>query len=101
MTLQCIIMIMIRGFMEILQMADNKESKSFNDFTKISIKKRKLSSATVSKRLDELLAVKVIEEEVSRSKTGRRTIVYRTTEKGKKVIKLARELQEELVVSKN
>ena len=84
---------MIRGFMEILQLADGKESKSFNDFTKILIKKRKLSSATVSKRLDELINVKAIEEVVGRSKTGRRTIAYRTTEKGKMVMGLARELQ--------
>jgi len=95
-------MVMIRGlgFLEILQLADSNEPKSFNDFTKISIKERKLSSATVSKRLNQLIAVKVIKGVISRSKTGRRTIAYRTTEKGKRVIELARELQETVAVSK-
>ena len=91
-------MIIIRGFIEILQMADSKEPKHFNDFTKISIKKSRLSSATVSRRLDELLAIKVIEEVISRSKSGRRIIAYRATSKGKKVIKLANELQEALAL---
>ncbi len=91
-------MVMIRGFIEILQMADSNEPKYFNDFTKISIKKKRLSSATVSRRLDELLAVKVIEEVISRSKSGRKRIAYRTTSKGKRVIKLADELQEALTV---
>ena len=95
-------MVMIRGlgFLEILQLADSNEPKSFNDFTKISIKERKLSSATVSKRLNQLIAVKVIKGVISRSKTGRRTIAYKTTEKGKRVIELARELQEALTVQK-
>jgi DNA-binding HxlR family transcriptional regulator len=93
-------MVMIRGYMEILEMADGNEPKHFNDFTKISIAKRKLSSATVSKRLHELLAVNVIELVIHRSKTGRRIIAYKTTEKGKRVIKLARELKEALTVSK-
>jgi DNA-binding HxlR family transcriptional regulator len=93
-------MTMARGFLEILQMADTNGPKSFNDFTKISIKGRRLSSATVSKRLDELTAVKVIEEVIKRSKTGRRTIAYRATEKGKRVIKQARELQEAVYTSK-
>jgi DNA-binding MarR family transcriptional regulator len=92
-------MVMIRGFLEILQMADGNAPKSFNDFTTISIGKRKLSSATVSKRLDKLIAVKAMEEVISRSKTGRRVIAYRTTEKGKRAIKLARELQEIFAVS--
>jgi len=91
-------MIMIRGFIEILQMADSSEPKHFNDFTKISVRKKRLSSATVSKRLDELLALKVIEEVISRSKSGRRIIAYRTTNKGKKVLKLANELQETLTL---
>lgn len=82
-------------------MADSSEPKSFNNFTKISIGKRRLSSATVSKRLDQLLAVKVIEEVVSRSKTGRRIIAYRTTEKGERVIDLASELSEAMGSSKD
>jgi DNA-binding HxlR family transcriptional regulator len=93
-------MVIIRGFLEILQMADSNEPKSFNDFTKISIRKRKLSSATVSKRLDQLIEVNVVEEVVSRSKTGRRTIAYKTTEKGKRVIELARELQAAVTITK-
>lgn len=91
-------MIMIRGFLEILEMTDSSEPKSFNDFTKISIKKRKLSSATVSKRLDELIQTKVVEEVVTRSKTGRRVIAYRSTQKGKRVIELANELQKAIAI---
>ena len=79
-------------------MADGNEPKSFNDFTKISIKKRKLSSATVSKRLDELIQTKVVEEVVTRSKTGRRVIAYRSTQKGKRVIELANELQKAIAI---
>jgi DNA-binding HxlR family transcriptional regulator len=85
---------MTRGFLEILEMADGRELKHFDDFTKITIRRTKLSSATVSKRLDELISAGVIEEVVTRSKTGRRIIAYRATEKGRKVIKVANELQE-------
>jgi DNA-binding HxlR family transcriptional regulator len=93
-------MAIIRGILEMLQMADSHEPKSFNDFTKITIRKKRLSSATVSKRLDELLSAKVMEEVVSRSKTGRRIVAYKTTEKGKRVIELAKELQEALSTPK-
>jgi DNA-binding MarR family transcriptional regulator len=86
-------MTLVRGFLEILEMADSDEPKSFNDFTSILIKRRRLSSATVSKRLDDLLSVKVLEEVITRSKTGRRVIAYRTTEKGDKVIALATDLK--------
>jgi DNA-binding HxlR family transcriptional regulator len=86
-------MAIIRGVLEILQLASGSEPKAFNDFTRISIKGKKLSSATVSKRLDELIAVKVLSETITRSKTGRRIIAYRTTEKGKHVIEIAKELQ--------
>jgi DNA-binding HxlR family transcriptional regulator len=85
-------MIMIRGFLEILQMTDGNGQRSFNDFTKISIRKRRLSSATVSKRLDELTGIKAIEEVVSKSKTGRRIISYKTTDKGRRILELADEL---------
>jgi len=81
-------------------MANGSEPKSFNNFTKIFIKGRRLSSATVSKRLDELIRVKVIGEVVQRSKTGRRVIAYRATEKGKRVIEVARELEEAIAVPK-
>jgi DNA-binding HxlR family transcriptional regulator len=86
-------MAIIRGVLEILQLSNSQHPKSFNDFTMISIKGKKLSSATVSKRLDELVAVKVLEELIIRSKTGRKVIAYRTTEKGKRVIDIAKELQ--------
>ena len=89
-------MAIIRGVLEMLELADGKEPKSFNDFTRISINHKRLSSATVSKRLDELAAVKVIEEVVVKSKSGRRVIAYKTTEKGRKIIKLAKELREAL-----
>lgn len=89
-------MIMIKGALEMLQMANGHLAKSFNDFTKISIKNKRLSSATVSKRLDELIAVDTLGEVITRSKTGRRIICYKTTEKGKKVIVMANELDEAL-----
>jgi len=92
-------MIVVRGFLEVLQMADSTEPKSFDAFTTISISK-KLSSATISKRLNELIAIKTIEEVVNRSKAGRRVIAYKTTEKGKRVIRIVQELQDALVVSK-
>jgi DNA-binding HxlR family transcriptional regulator len=94
-------MIIIRGALEMLQMANNHGPKSFNDFTKIEVKGKSLSSATVSKRLDELIAVNAIEEVITRSKTGRRVIAYRTTKKGTKIIGLAKELREALAVSDN
>lgn len=92
-------MAIIRGVLEILQMANGQEPKSFNDFTRISIKNKRLSSATVSKRLDELAAAQAIKEVIVRSKTGRRAIAYRTTEKGKRIIELAEELQKALNLS--
>ncbi|MGD0728750.1 MAG: winged helix-turn-helix transcriptional regulator [Candidatus Micrarchaeaceae archaeon] len=91
---------MIRGYLEILEMADSSEPKNFNDFTKITIKKRRLSSATVAKRLHELIEVKAVEAVVYKSKTGRRIIAYNTTEKGRKVIKLANALQDALSSTK-
>jgi len=89
-------MAIIRGVLEILQLANGSEPKSFNDFTRISIKNKKLSSATVSKRLYELVLTKALQEVIIRSKTGRKVIAYRTTEKGKRVIEIAKELQEAL-----
>ena len=87
-------MTMPRGFLEMLEMIDSNGPSNFNDFTKISIRKRRLSSATISKRLDELISARVIEEVVTRSKTGRRIIAYKVTEKGQRVIKLAEGLKE-------
>jgi hypothetical protein len=89
-------MAIIKGAMEMLQLADGHEPKSFNDFTKIMIKSRRLSSATVSKRLDSLISVRTMEEIVTRSKAGRRVIAYRTTIKGKRVIELVKELEKAL-----
>jgi hypothetical protein len=74
----------VRGVIEILQMADVHGPKTFNDFTRISINNKRLSSAPVSKRLRELIAVDTIEEVITRSKSGRRTVGYKTTQKGKK-----------------
>ncbi len=93
-------MIMLRGFLEILQMADGNEPKSFNDFTKITIGRKRLSSATVSKRLDELTSIKAIEEVINRSKRGRRVITYKTTEKGKRIISLSEEIQQIVTLPK-
>ena len=93
-------MVIKRGFIEILQMANGSAPKSFNDFTSIQVGRSKLSSATVAKRLDWLIAAKVIEEVITRSKAGRRIIAYKTTEKGRKAVKLATELQGLFVTSK-
>lgn len=93
-------MVLIRGVMEILQSASGDTPKSFSDFTKIAIGGRRLSSATVSKRLGELISVDAIEEVITRSKRGRRIIGYKTTEKGKKAIRLAAELEDILAMPK-
>ena len=93
-------MIMKKGFLEMLELANGDEPKAFNDFTWITISRRRLSSATVSKRLDELIGIKIIEEVVKKSKTGRRIIAYRTTKKGERVITVSRELQGALTISR-
>ena len=84
-----------------LQMANGNVPKSFNNFTTIIVKNRRLSSATVSKRLKELLAVDAIREAITKSKTGRRVITYTTTEKGRKLIKLVKEFNEVITLSKS
>ncbi len=89
-------MVIMRGILEMLQAASGDAPKSFNDFTKIAVKGRKLSSATVSKRLEELISVKTMEEVITRSKTGRRIIAYKTTSHGRKVLSLAKELTDAL-----
>lgn len=91
---------LVRGTIEMLQMASGSHPKSFNDFTKISIRKKRLSSTTVSKRLKELIAANMLEEVITRSKTGRRVIAYKTTEKGIKVIEHAKIIQDALFSSK-
>ncbi len=80
---------MARGFLEILKLTSNGEPKHFDDFTKIRVKNKGLSSATVTKRLNELLALEAIKEAVGRSRAGRRIIAYIVTEKGRRVIKSA------------
>lgn len=89
-------MIIIRGVLKMLQMADSKKPQSFSDFTKILIGRKRLSSATVSKRLGELVRVGAFEEMITKSDTGRKVIAYKTTERGKKIIKLAKELEQAL-----
>jgi predicted transcriptional regulator len=91
-------MIIKRGFLEILEIANGNEPKHFDDFTKIAVTRR-LSSATISKRLDELVKVKALEEMVIRSEHGKRIIGYKTTDKGKKVIEMAKKLQDAVAVS--
>jgi len=85
-------MVVVRGIIAMLQFASTGP-RSFGDFTTLSIGNRKLSSATVSKRLDELIAVKAIEQVVHKSKAGRRIIAYKTTEKGKRILVLSKELE--------
>lgn len=85
-------MTLSRGVLEMIKLSNAADPKSFTDFTHITIKKRKLSSATVSKRLGELVGIKVLDEVPMRSVTGRRIVGYRITERGKKVLELSKEL---------
>ena len=73
--------------------AANTAPKSFNDFTQIKIGTSNLSSSTVSKRIKELVGIKVFEETIIRSDTGRRIIGYKTTERGRRVLELAQEFK--------
>ncbi|HVC58125.1 MAG TPA: winged helix-turn-helix transcriptional regulator [Candidatus Acidoferrales bacterium] len=84
-------MTLSRGTLEIIQLA-SKGPRSFKEFTEIEIGKRKLSSATVSKRLRELVMVKVLEEKVMRSEGGRKIVGYEVTERGTKILEMAKEL---------
>ncbi|MFQ3274927.1 MAG: DNA-binding HxlR family transcriptional regulator [Candidatus Nanohaloarchaea archaeon] len=72
------------------------EKKSFDDYTDIEIDGEKLSSATVTKRLKELVALDGLEETVIRSDTGRRKVGYEITDRGRKVLKIADEFEEKL-----
>ena len=94
-------MLMLRGVLEMLEMADGGEPKSFSNFTKISISKKTLSTATVSKRLDELVGAGAMEEVITRSSTGRKIIGYKTTEKGRRVVEYALKIQEALTGSRS
>ena len=75
-----------------MAMADSRPA-SFADFTGISIGRKRLSSATVSKRLKNMVAMKILEEVILLSKNGRRIIAYRTTQRGKKILALIEELR--------
>ncbi|PSH00315.1 MAG: hypothetical protein BRC28_00330 [Nanohaloarchaea archaeon SW_4_43_9] len=72
------------------------ETKSFDDYTEIEIEGEKLSSATVTKRLKELVALNGLEETVIRSETGRRKVGYEITDRGRKVLKIADEFEDKL-----
>jgi predicted transcriptional regulator len=92
-------MSIIKGLQEMLgmlQSTSNKVAQSFSDLTKISINNKRLSTATVSKRLNELISVKAMEGVITKSKKGRRTISYKTTEKGKGMIEPAKKLEKAL-----
>ncbi|MGC8479640.1 MAG: hypothetical protein ACP5M9_03155 [Candidatus Micrarchaeia archaeon] len=81
-----------RGAVEIIRLAQSPIPKSFTDFTKITINKKRLSTATVLKRLNELVKANILEEKVIRSKTGRRVIGYKTTDLGNKVLDILNKL---------
>jgi DNA-binding HxlR family transcriptional regulator len=89
-------MMMTNGMLKVLRMSDSQGPKSFGDFLEISVDKRRISSATVSKRLNEFVDVGAIDEVIARSKSGRKIIGYRATEKGKRIIKLSLKLRDEL-----
>ncbi len=84
-----------KGAVEILQLIDNHSYKRFSDFILIVVKKKKLSSATVAKRIDELLAAGTIQEIIVKSESGKRVVAYKATAKGKRAIKLAEKLLKE------
>jgi len=84
-----------KGAVEMLQLIDNHSSKSFSDFILIVVNKKRLSSATVSKRIDELLAAGTIQEIVVKSPGGKRIVAYKATVKGKRAIKMAEKLLKE------
>jgi DNA-binding HxlR family transcriptional regulator len=87
-----------KGAVEMLQLIDSHSSKSFSDFVLIVVNKKRLSSATVAKRIDELLAAGTIEEIIVKSPGGRRVVAYKATVKGKRAIKLAEKLVKENLI---
>lgn len=92
-------MVAPRGAIQMMSMADSSPA-SFSDFTGIAIGSKKLSSATVSKRLKDMLAMQVLEEVIQHSKSGRRVIAYKTTSRGKKILALIDELRESMRAAK-
>ncbi len=90
-----------RGTLEVLQVTEAKELTFFNDIANISVDGKRISSATVSKRLNELINANAIETVITKSKKGRRVIAYKVTGKGRKVIKIANELKEALAIPKD
>ncbi len=88
-------MTLSRGTLEMILFVED-DPKSFQDFTEIEIGGKNLSSSTVSKRLKELVAIKVFKESEVRSKTGRRVTGYKLTERGERVLGMLKKLEEEL-----
>ncbi len=88
-------MTLARGTIEMLELAD-AGPRGFEEFTQIKIGGKKLSSATVSKRLKELVALKILGETVVHSASGRKIVGYQTTARGKKILELAREIYREM-----
>lgn len=85
-----------KGAVEILKATRDGECSKFSDYTEIEIDGEKLSSATVSKRLKELVALDALEETVVRTDSGRKTTGYELTERGEKIIDIADEFEEKL-----
>lgn len=85
-----------KGSIEILKMTKEDPPKSFSDYTEIEIDDENLSSATVNKRIKELVALEALEETVKRSDTGRRTVGYKVTERGEKIVSIAEEFEEKM-----
>ena len=93
-------MTLSKGVIEMLQAAGNGSAQSFSDFTELTIGKNRLSSATVAKRLKELVVIKALEETIIRSKTGRKMVGYQTTERGRKILALAQEFEKAMAKTK-
>lgn len=85
-----------RGSVEILRKTDENGSGTFSEYTEIEIDGKELSSATVSKRLKELVALDALEETVVRTDSGRKTTGYELTERGEKIIRIANEFEQKL-----
>lgn len=83
-----------RGSLEILQKIAENGPQCFSDFTELSIDGKELSSATISKRLDELQAIDAIEETVTRSPSGQKAVGYELTGRGERIITIAEQYEE-------
>jgi len=85
-----------KGAVEILKKTEEIGKCSFGDYTDIEIEGENLSSATVNKRLKELVALDALEESVKRSDTGRKTVGYEITQRGQKIVRIAKEYAEKM-----